>query len=97
MIAMDVSSIFTEYISVLTLVICMCVGYVVKNVIPNETVNRFIPLIAATLGVAINVWVAMDFTPQVIAAGLVSGLASTGTYELVDQITKLVDMTGDKD
>ena len=97
MIAMDVSSIFTEYISVLTLVICMCVGYVVKNVIPNETVNRFIPLIAATLGVVINVWVAMDFTPQVIAAGLVSGLASTGTYELVDQITKLVDMTGDKD
>lgn len=97
MIAMDVSSIFTEYISVLTLVICMCVGYIVKNVIPNETVNRFIPLIAAILGVVINVWVAMDFTPQVIAAGLVSGLASTGTYELVDQIIKLVDMTGDKD
>lgn len=97
MIAMDVSSIFTEYISVLTLVICMCVGYVVKNIIPNETVNRFIPLIAAALGVVINVWVAMDFTPQVIAAGLVSGLASTGTYELVDQIIKLVDMTGDKD
>ncbi len=97
MIAMDVSSIFTEYISVLTLVICMCVGYVVKNIIPNEKVNRFIPLIAATLGVVINVWVAMDFTPQVITAGLVSGLASTGMYELVDQFIKLADTTGNKD
>ncbi len=94
---MDVSSIFTEYISVLTLVICMCVGYVVKNIIPNEKVNRFIPLIAATLGVVINVWVAMDFTPQVITAGLVSGLASTGMYELVDQFIKLADTTGNKD
>lgn len=97
MIAMDVSSIFTEYISVLTLVICMCVGYLVKNVIPNEKVNHFIPLIAAILGVVINVWVAMDFTPQVIAAGLVSGLASTGTYELVDQFIKLANTTGAKD
>lgn len=97
MIVMDVSSIFAEYISVITLVICMCVGYVIKNVIPNEKINRFIPLIAATLGVVINVWVAMDFTPQVIAAGLVSGLASTGTYELIDQIIKLVDATGNKD
>lgn len=97
MIVMDVSAIFTEYVSVLTLVICMCVGYVVKNVIPNEKINRFIPLIAATLGVAINVWVSMDFTPQVIAAGLVSGLASTGMYELVDQFIKLADTTGNKD
>lgn len=97
MIVMDVSTIFTEYVSVLTLVICMCVGYVVKNVIPNEKINRFIPLIAATLGVAINVWVSMDFTPQVIAAGLVSGLASTGMYELVDQFIKLADTTGNKD
>lgn len=97
MIVMDVSTIFTEYVSVLTLVICMCVGYVVKNVIPNEKINRFIPLIAATLGVAINVWVSMDFTPKVIAAGLVSGLASTGMYELVDQFIKLADTTGNKD
>lgn len=81
-----INTMFTDYISVLTMVICVCVGYVVKHFVPGDMINRFIPLIAAVLGVAISVWSAMAFTPQVLAVGLVSGLASTGLYEMVDQV-----------
>lgn len=70
-----------EFISPIALVICLAVGYVVKNVVPGEVVNQFIPLIAALLGVCICAWSAMQITPEVICQGLVSGLASTGMYE----------------
>lgn len=80
-----ITTMFTDYICVLTMVICVCVGYIVKHFVPGEMINRFIPLIAGVLGVGINAWVATAFTPQVLAVGLVSGLASTGLYELVDQ------------
>ena len=70
-----------EYISPIALIICLAIGYVVKNVIPSEKVNRFIPLIVAVLGVCICAWSAWQVTPEVICQGLVSGLASTGMYE----------------
>lgn len=70
-----------EFISPIALVICLAIGYVIKNVIPNEKVNRFIPLIVAALGVGICTWSAWAITPEVICQGLVSGLASTGMYE----------------
>ena len=61
--------------------ICLCVGYVIKNVITTDKVNRYIPLIMAVLGVVINVWINMQFTPNILLGGLFSGLASTGVYE----------------
>ena len=70
-----------EYISPIALVICLGVGYVVKNLVAYEKVNQFIPLIVAVLGVLICAWSAMAVTPEVICQGLVSGLASTGLYE----------------
>lgn len=70
-----------EYISPIALIICLGVGYVVKNVVPAKEVNRFIPLIVAVLGVLICAWSAWAITPEVICMGLVSGLASTGLYE----------------
>lgn len=79
---------FDAYIAPVILVICMCVGYIVKNVIPNQKINRFIPLIAGTLGVLLSMWLSMAITPEVICIGLVSGLASTGCYELLMQLTK---------
>lgn len=70
-----------DFISPIALVICLAVGYVIKNVVPAEVVNQFIPLIVALLGVGICAWSAMQITPEVICQGLVSGLASTGCYE----------------
>lgn len=69
------------YVSPIALAICLCVGYVVKHVVPSEAVNRYIPLIAAVLGVAIVAWAEWSITPETVVAGLVSGLASTGLYE----------------
>jgi hypothetical protein len=81
---MDLSFI-TEFISPITLGICLVVGLVIKN-FGNERANRFIPLIVAVLGVLICAWDAMSITPSVVAAGLISGLASTGLYEAFKQL-----------
>ncbi len=62
--------------------ICLCVGYVVKHFVPTSVVNKFIPLIVALLGVVLNVWMNSGFTPEILLGGMVSGLASTGLYEL---------------
>lgn len=66
--------------------ICLCFGYVLKHVVPSEGVNRFIPLIMAVLGVAVNVWInGFSFTPEILLGGMASGLASTGMHQLFAQ------------
>ncbi len=78
-----------SYVVLVVVAICVCVGYVLKNVVPSEKINRFIPLIMAALGVFINLWVAgFSFTPDILLGGLVSGLASTGMYEAFHQFLK---------
>ena len=72
-----------DYIVLIVVGICLCVGYILKNVVTTEKVNRFIPLIMGLLGIVLNVWVnSFAFTPEVLLGGLFSGLASTGLYEL---------------
>lgn len=76
----------SEYISVIALVAALCVGYILKNLIPNEEVNKFIPLIAAVVGLVICLWEAgWIATPETVVMGIVSGLASTGLYEAFKQ------------
>ncbi len=82
---MDLSYL-TEYAVPIIVGICLCVGYIVKNIIPSEEINKYIPLIMGILGVALNVWVNMDFTAEILLAGLFSGLASTGLYEMFRNI-----------
>lgn len=76
----------SEYISVIALVAALCVGYILKNLVPNEEVNKFIPLIAAVVGLVICLWEAgWVATPETVVTGIVSGLASTGLYEAFKQ------------
>lgn len=72
----------TDYFVPIVVAFCLGIGYVLKEVVPTEKVNRFIPLIVAVLGVVFNVWHEMAFTPETVVGGLISGLASTGLYEL---------------
>ena len=65
--------------------ICLCVGYIIKKIIPTDIFNRFIPLIVGVLGAVLNVWINMAITPEAVLGGLVSGLASTGLYEAFHQ------------
>nr|DAO36121.1 MAG TPA: holin [Bacteriophage sp.] len=61
--------------------ICLCVGYVIKNLITTDVINKYIPLMMAVLGIVLNIWLNMAFTPEILLGGMVSGLASTGLYE----------------
>ena len=75
-----------DYIVLLVVGICLCVGYVIKHVVPSDGVNRFIPLTMAVLGVLINTWLnGWMITPEVLLGGLASGLASTGMHQLFTQ------------
>lgn len=74
-------AILTEYLVLVVLGICLCVGYVIKTsitVIPN----KYIPLIMLILGTTINVLINLNnITAEVVLAGMISGLASTGLHE----------------
>lgn len=74
-----------DFLVVVVVGICLCVGWVIKNLVPGEKVNRFIPLTMAVLGVLLNVWVSGVITPEVILGGLASGLASTGMHQMFRQ------------
>ena len=70
-----------KYSAPVVLGICLCVGYILKNVISTDKINRYIPLILGVLGVGVNCWVQLDFTPDILLTGLFSGLASTGLHQ----------------
>lgn len=74
------------YLVLIVVGICLCIGYVIKHLIPTDKVNRFIPLIMAVLGVILNVWLnGFAFSPEILLGGLASGLASTGMHQLFKQ------------
>ena len=68
--------------------ICLCVGYILKNVVTTDKVNKFIPLIMGILGLGLNMWINLGVSPEIILGGLISGLASTGLYEAFKQFIK---------
>lgn len=78
----------TNYAVPIIVGICLCVGYVLKNIVTTDVVNKYIPLIMAVLGVTLNTWMNMSLTPEILLGGLVSGLASTGLYEAFKNFKK---------
>lgn len=74
-----------DYVILLVLGICLCVGYVIKTSVPKLD-NKYIPLIMAVLGVVLNVWINMSFSPEILLGGLFSGLASTGLHQAFKQL-----------
>lgn len=73
-----------DYLVLVILGICLCVGFVIKT--STSINNKFIPLIMSILGVVLNVWMNMSFTPEILLGGLFSGLASTGLHQLFRQL-----------
>lgn len=71
--------------------VCLCVGYVIKNLVQSSAINRYIPLIVSILGVVVNVWLNLAFTPEVLLGGLFSGLISTGMHQLLKNIINRED------
>ena len=76
-----------EFIEPTTLIICLCVGYVIKNTKPFEPIaNDFIPLIECVLGVlCVGVGALIggeQVTLPLIATGFMTGIASVGLHQL---------------
>lgn len=66
--------------------ICLCVGFILKNLVTTDKINKFIPLIVAVIGVVVNAWLnAWTITPEILLSGMFSGLASTGMHQLFKQ------------
>lgn len=75
-----------DYMVLVVIGVCLCVGYILKNLVPSDKINRFIPAIMAVLGIVINMWINnFGFTPEILLAGMASGLASTGMHQLFKQ------------
>ena len=78
--------IFDSYIVPVIVGICLCIGYVIKNLVSTDKVNKFIPTIVAALGVFLAIWMnKFKISPEILLQGLISGLSSTGLYELFTQ------------
>lgn len=76
-------SFLTNYINPLILGICLMVGYVIKEAVPKLP-NRYIPLSALMMGTIIAIVIAYPgINAEVILGGMISGLASTGLYEMI--------------
>lgn len=84
-----------DYVNLLTLGICLCVGFALKEAFPKFD-NRYIPLSALTLGCIINVLINIEngINAQVVLGGMISGPASTGLYEMM---RNLLDKDGKKE
>lgn len=78
---MDIGAL-SDYFVLIVIGMCLGVGYVIKHLIPTDKFNKFIPLVMAVLGIAINIWVNKGtIIPEVVLGGMISGLASTSFYE----------------
>lgn len=77
-----------EYNVPIIMGICFCFGYILKNLVTTDKVNKYIPFIMGVTGVAINVWMNLSLTPEILLAGMASGLSSTGLYETFAQLKK---------
>lgn len=71
----------SEYAIPVIIGICLCLGYVIKTSVPIID-NRKIPLIMATIGVLLNIWINRTMNPNIMLGGLFSGLCSTGLHQL---------------
>ncbi|MFA9462932.1 MAG: phage holin family protein [Velocimicrobium sp.] len=83
-----------DYVNVVTLGICLCVGFVIKQSFTCIK-NKYIPLIMLCVGTVINIlcdW--PNLNAVTVLAGMISGLASTGLYEAM---RNLIDKEGKRE
>lgn len=84
---------FNDFIILIPCGTAMVIGFLAKNTL-TFIPNKFIPLICAVIGVIVNVWINLSFTPEILLSGLISGISATGLFEVIKNLTK--NKTGDK-
>ncbi len=80
---MDLEFVVEMYIPIV-MVICLCVGFLMKKFMPTD--NKWIPLTLAILGAILGCVVCKDIAIDHIAAGMVTGLAATGLHQVFAQL-----------
>lgn len=80
---MDITYLF-EYVDLVTLGICLCIGFALKTAFDSFP-NKYIPLAALSAGCLVNVLINLSsgINAVVVLGGMISGLASTGLYEMM--------------
>ena len=82
-------TIFSTYINPVITAICLCIGYIIKNIYTNDKINNYIPLIVATLGLIMSICTNIDkISLEVVLSGLFSGLISTGLHQTFKNLIK---------
>ena len=81
---MDLSFISEMYIPIV-IALCLVVGYILKHWI-KDVDNKYIPTVLTVLGAVAACVAAMDFNIELVVAGAVSGLASTGLHQAFKQL-----------
>ena len=62
-----------EYAVPTIMIFCLCIGFIIKNVITTDKINKFIPLIVGAIGGLMNIWINKDITRDIITTGIFSG------------------------
>lgn len=77
-------SFLTQFINPVILGICLLVGYALKTAFEKFN-NKYIPLAALCTGTIIAILINLQsgINAEVILGGMISGLASTGLYEML--------------
>lgn len=83
-------SFLDNYVVLVIVGICVCVGYVLKNSFPKLD-NKYIPLVMAILGISLNIWIVRTISPDVILGGMFSGLSSTGLHQVFKNLINIKD------
>lgn len=81
---MDLSFISEMYIP-MVIALCLVVGYILKHWI-KDVDNKYIPTVLTVLGAVAACVAAMDVSLELVVAGAVSGLASTGLHQAFKQL-----------
>ena len=91
---MNINFLF-DYINPIILGICLMVGFVLKEAF-DKFPNKYIPLVALCMGTIISILInfSSGINAEVILGGMISGLASTGLYEM---LRNLFNKDGKKD
>lgn len=84
-----------ELINPVILGICLLLGYALKTAF-EKFPNRYIPLAALCCGTLLAVLMHLHsgINAQVILGGMISGLASTGLYEMLRNLLRFDGQSG---
>lgn len=86
-------SVVSNYLVVAVILVCCCIGYVIKTSL-NFIPNKYIPLIMACIGVVLNYFIAGYFNVNVLLGGMLSGLSSVGLHQAFKNLIE--NQEGDK-